>query len=138
MAVPVAIVVGSTIVAAGLFFGLRGREPVAAVPVALAPAPAPAPAPVSATPELVASQAKEAVAYHHGLLRERCPVPAGATGRVTLDVTFDPEGVQRARGMIDDQNNPPGFATCVNDSLPDLRVRPPGATTRVELELRLP
>jgi len=122
-------------VAAGLFFGLRGREPVAA---AVAVAPAPVSAPVSATPELVAAQAKEAVAYYHGLLRERCPARAGATGRVTLNVTFDPEGVQRARGMIDDRDDPPGFAICVNDSLPALRMPPPGAMTRVEFELRLP
>lgn len=137
MAVPVAIVVGSTIVAAGLVLGLRGQEPVAAVPVVPASV-AVAPAPVNATPELVASQAREAVAYQRGLLRERCPVPAGVTGRVTLDVTFDPEGVQRVRGMIDDRNNPPGFATCVNDSLPALRVPPPGVMTRVEFELHLP
>lgn len=146
MAVPVAIVVGCTIVAAGLFFGLRAREPVVAPPVSAPPLsappvaapPTPAPAPVGVARELVAAQAGEAIAYHRGLLRERCPVPAGATGHVTLDITFDADGVQRARGVIDDRDNPPGFAICVGDALPALLVPPPGATTRLELELRLP
>jgi len=109
---------------------------VVAPPVAVVPEPAPGP--VGAAPELVAAQAGEAAAYHRGLLRERCPLPAGATGRVTLDITFDAEGVQRARGVIDDRDNPPGFAVCVGDTLPALRVPPPGVTTRLEFELRLP
>lgn len=144
MMVPAAILIGCTIVAAGLFFGLRSMAPAPPGPVAVAsetaptPTPTPEPGPVVAR-EVVAQQAAEALAYHRGLLVERCRPPAGATLRYSLDVTFDPQGAQVSRGIREDRENPrTAVARCISEALPALSVPAPGAVTMVEVPLSLP
>jgi hypothetical protein len=142
MSTPTAIVIGSVIVAAGLYFGLRRPDPVAA---SVVPTVTPPPAPVQAIPPTVvpaatvARQASETLQYHRTLLRERCRPPAGTTARFTLNITFDAAGMQVIRGIVEARDNPPpGLGSCVNSTLPALRVPPPGAVTPVEVELSLP
>jgi hypothetical protein len=134
MSIPTAIVIGSVIVAAGLYFGLRRPDPVAA---SVVPTVTPPPAPVQAIPPTVVPAAT--LQYHRTLLRERCRPPAGTTARFTLNITFDAAGMQVIRGIVEARDNPPpGLGSCVNSTLPALRVPPPGAVTPVEVELSLP
>lgn len=140
---PTAIVIGSLIVAAGLYFGLRRPDPVPVAPP-LPTAPTPATPPATPPPPIVpaatvAAQASETLQYHRAMLRERCRPPAGTTARFTLNVTFDAAGVQVIRGIVEDRDNPPpGLGSCVNTTLPALRVPAPGAVTAIEVELVLP
>lgn len=135
---PAAILIGCTIVAVGLFFGMRSMAPGEPRPVAAEQVQVQ----VQAEPvarEVVARQAAEALAYHRGLLLERCRPPAGATLRYSLDVTFDPQGAQVSRGIREDRENPrTGVARCISEALPALMVPAPGAMMMVEVPLSLP
>lgn len=143
---PTAIVIGSVIVAAGLYFGLQQRPAPVAAPIAPPPAPtpvqptpAPIPTPTIVPAATVARQASETLEYHRALLRERCSPPAGTTARFTLNVTFDAAGTQVIRGIVEDRDNPPpGLGGCGNTTLPALRVPPPGAVTAIEVALTVP
>jgi hypothetical protein len=136
MSTSTAILIGSGIIAVGLFIGLgRMKE-----------RPEPEPAPLSDTPvvaptsrAVVAQQASEALAYQIGTLRSRCPPGSGEQHRYTLNVTFDPQGNEVMRGFVEDRQNPSSRITqCVIEVLTPLRVPAPGAVTSVEVPLVLP
>lgn len=142
MSTNAAIVLGSLIVAVGLFLGLRGRSPEVA-PVFAEPVErvGPAVAAVVAV-EVVTGQALEAVKYHHRALRERCylPVMQGEAAqrpvRMVLHVTFDARGEQLLRGVVERREAASAEVTrCVLEQLPSLRVPAPGGVVAVELPL---
>src|SRR5262245_55948606 len=116
LSTPTAILIGSVIIAAGLFFGLRERAPapppaapsgttVAAPQQPPQQAPAPPPAPPAVPREQVAKQVALALEKHRALLIEKCwkpsvekqPTPASA--KVTFNFTFDASGTMLARGL---------------------------------------
>ncbi len=150
-----AIVVGSLIVAMGLFFGLRAREPAPTVVREPAPTVTREPAGPSATvpgvPTVVAAagvvvaQASEALMYHRSALRERCYGPAVVgletppAVKMTFHLTFDAGGSQVVRGVTESRGTSiPEVTKCVLEQLPPLRVPAPGAVTQVDVVLDLP
>lgn len=148
---PTAIMIGSLIVAVGVYLGLRSSQPPtphepAPAPIASAPVPVPAAPVVPVVPrEVVARQATEALAYHRGLLMERCyrPLTRGAatspTAKYIFDVSFDAAGSQVIRGIRELRGNEvPELTRCVNELLPALAVPPPGAPVMVEIPLEFP
>lgn len=135
----IAIVVAGLLIAAGLFFGRRVEQ--VAVPVVPVPV---APQRSVASRSLVMRHAVEALAYVRPQLLARCYLPA-VVGEARppvefiFDLTFDAEGVQVMRGMVERRDMAIAAVTrCVADELPPLRVPAPGAVTMVEVTLRFP
>ena len=149
LAMPVAIVVAGLAIAAGLYFGLRAQAPVAPVvpaPVVTAPVvppPVVPPRPV-ASAEVVLRQATEALSYQRATLNDRCFRPAvvanpALTMELTFNVTFDAEGRQLARGVVETAGtSTPELTRCIGDLLAPLQVPAPGGTIMVEVPLRFP
>ena len=152
MSVPTAILLGSGLIAVSIFVGLRSQAPaLPAAPTAEPPVSAPVvpPAPVItqqvASRERVAQQASEALAYQRSALRDRCYRPAALVAGVglragwTLNVTFDAQGKQLARGMEEQRGtSTPALSECIGDQMQPLMVPPPGATIMVEIPLSFP
>jgi hypothetical protein len=152
MSVPTAILLASGLIAAGIFFGLRAQAPAPTTPTVVPPtvvpppvvAPTPEPAPV-ATSELVMQQAIEALSYQRTRLRDVCYRPAALAAGAplsavwTLNVTFDAQGNQLARGVVEHRGtSTPDLTTCIGKETQPLRVPPPGRTLMVEIPLRFP
>jgi hypothetical protein len=155
-----AILIAGALIAAGLFFGLRGREPPPASGPAVsvpgsgtlvsspAPTPPPAPpAPSAAAPDraIVMAAAMKELERHRAAVVEKCVKPALAQRpsppqiKLGFDVTFDPQGKQIARGVSEDrETRREGVSTCAMETLPELQVPAPGAHVRVELPWTLP
>lgn len=145
---PVAVVVAGLAVAAGLYFGLRAQAPAVAPVVTPPVAPPVVTPPVPARPvvgaDVVLRQASEALSYQRATLNDRCFRPAVvATPALTMEllfnVTFDAEGRQLARGVVETPGtSTPELTRCVSDLLAPLQVPAPGATIMVEVPLRFP
>lgn len=164
---PGAILIGSGLIALGLFFGLQGREeapppraapastaltaPNAAPPQRGAPvddrreAPPPGPAPAAASRADVAQQAAQALEAQRKRLVERCWKPSAArspqppTVRYVFNFTFDAEGRQAARGLSEDrETSRPDVTSCLNGALEALVIPAPGAPVQVEVPFSLP
>ena len=160
---PVAIFVGSVVIAAGLFFGVRsGRDQAPSIPLAAAPStisqpaatlpanstPPPREAPAAAAPvaarDVVTQQAQTALDRQKALLVDKCmrslPRPDGGPDevRLTFNVTFAADGSQLARGVSEQRGySRPEVTRCVTDSLQPLHISPPGANTQVDISLTL-
>jgi hypothetical protein len=163
---PAAILIGSAVIAAALFFGLQQRHDphpderpqapppasgavseAAARPRARAPEPAappPAPSP-GASREVVTQQAGKALGAHRAALVKRCWEPAVAkapeprTIRYVFNLAFDAAGREVARGVIEDRETARIDVTrCVGENLPPIEVPPPGAVISVEVPFSLP
>lgn len=156
---PAAIVVGSGLIALGLYFGLAARpvaptaqpEPGAltsakAEPGALTSAKAePSTVPKPIDPSVTEAAAQQALDALKPTLIEACWKPAlaanpePAEARWTYDVTFDTKGVAIARGISDVRGMERGdVASCLRTQPMRLRVPPPPVNTRVTLQLSLP
>ncbi len=147
--IPLAIVIAGGAIAAGLYFGLReqgrAREQMPAPAQVLAPTSAQVP--VSARAQVasegqVLQQAVESLAYQRALLRARCYQPAlaqqpGMTMALRFDVTFDGQGREVTRGVIEEQSTS-ALTSCVTQEMTPLRVPAPGGVVRVEVPLRFP
>lgn len=138
--------------ALAVFFGLRGLAPggpaaqpapPAAEAAPLAP-PAPPPAPVV---DITVSQqhVANALAYHRGALRQDCYLPAVfgeeplPTVAFEFNFTFDPEGVQVARGLVEARGTSrPEITQCVLEKLPPLRIPRPGQVVAATVPLSFP
>jgi hypothetical protein len=143
---PVAIVVAGLAIAAGLYFGLRAQAPVLPPPVVVAPpvvAPVVPPRPVAGA-DVVLRQATEALSYQRATLNDRCFRPAlvakpELTMELLFNVTFDAEGRQLARGVVETPGtSTPALTRCIGDLLQPLQVPAPGGTIMVEVPLRFP
>ncbi|WP_437670017.1 hypothetical protein [Sorangium sp. So ce131] len=164
-----AILLGSAMIAAAVYLGLRhgpaareteAREPEARelearrderAPGADAPArsatPAPdaTPAPSAAPRDEVARRAVEALEAHRAALTQRCYTPAMAAQpdrpvvKYIFNITFDAQGRQIARGVIEDRETArPEVTACLATALPPLSIPPPGARVRVDVPFSLP
>ncbi|AUX45071.1 hypothetical protein SOCE26_065520 [Sorangium cellulosum] len=159
-----AILLGSAMIAAAVYLGLRhgpsARDPEAHDPAARrderapgadAPAPGATPAPSatparSATPrDEVARRAAEALEAHRAALMQRCYTPAIAAQperpvvKYVFNITFDAQGRQVARGVIEDRETArPEVTACLGTALPPLSIPPPGARVRVDVPFSLP
>ena len=167
LSTPTAILLGSAMIAAAIYLGLRhgpagvatdprpagsapsqpaeaasSAGPAQRAPGAVAPAPQPAP---SVPRDEVARQAARALDAHRPALIERCYKPAvaaqpGPRGvRYVFNLTFDAQGRQIARGIIEDHEaSRPEVTACLVAALPPVAVAPPGANVRVDVPFSLP
>ncbi|WP_437934413.1 hypothetical protein [Sorangium sp. So ce341] len=189
LSTPTAILLGSAMIAAAVYLGLRhGPASVAPDPRAAAgdashrgePAPpagaaerapgegapaaqrapgegapaaqrapgegAPAAQRAPAVPrEEVARQAARALDARRPALVERCYKPAIAAQpaprevKYVFNLTFDAQGRQIARGIIEDREaSRPDVTACLATALPPVAVEPPGASVRVDVPFSLP
>ncbi|WP_437332252.1 hypothetical protein [Sorangium sp. So ce394] len=167
LSTPTAILLGSAMIAAAVYLGLRhGPAAVAPDPRAAAgdashrgePAPpagaaerapgerAPAAQRAPAVPrEEVARQAARALEARRPALVERCYKPAIAARpaprevKYVFNLTFDAQGRQIARGIIEDREaSRPDVTACLATALPPVAVEPPGASVRVDVPFSLP
>lgn len=129
----------------GLFFGLRHAAPPAPTspPPALAPTAAPTPPPLDL--ETSRRHAGNALAYHRDALRQDCYLPAASAESTPpalayeLNYTFDAEGLQIARGLIEARGpSRPAVTQCVLARLPALRIPAPRQIVTVTLPLAFP
>lgn len=125
-------------IALGLFFGLRNlapRDPASLLvgpPAGEAPSPLPAPLPVI-DPAVSQRQIADALGRHHARLREECYLPrvvgdaSPPALRFELNFTFDPAGLQIARGLVEiGETSLPEVTKCLLARLPPLQIPPPG------------
>ncbi|CAN95462.1 hypothetical protein predicted by Glimmer/Critica [Sorangium cellulosum So ce56] len=156
LSTPTAILLGSAMIAAAVYLGLRhGPAGVPADPRPAGGAPSPpadaasAAAAPSAGPGVprdeVATQAARALEAHRPALIERCYKPAVAAQpaprevKYVFNLTFDAQGRQLARGIIEDREaSRPEVTACLVDALPPVAVAPPGANVRVDVPFSLP
>lgn len=151
LALPAAIVVGSAILGASIYLGLR-HAPASPAPASapegssppLAPPPAPSPSPAEPVGDRVYRQAQAALDGLRPALVKACWTPPGpgepAAVLVTYDVTFGADGGIVALGISEQRD---AFRTSVAECLrkqprPALPVDPPGQGVRVVLGLPLP
>ncbi|WP_437791379.1 hypothetical protein [Sorangium sp. So ce693] len=155
LSTPTAILLGSAMISAAVYLGLRhgpAGVPTEPRPVVGAPwQPADAVSSAGAAPapsvprEQVAMQAARALEAHRPALIERCYKPAAAARpaprgvKYIFNLTFDARGRQLARGIIEDREaSSPEVTACVVDALPAVAVPPPGANVRVDVPFSLP
>ena len=152
-----AILLGSVIIALGLYFGLQ-RKP-AAPPSPVVPVMVDAPRAPTAVPEPerpaaaaarvdhseVVKQVEAALAKHKKVLVEKCFAPSLAknpepkTVSYTFNYTFDASGKQIARGTIESrESSRPDVTQCVSQNLPAIEVPPPGQSTTVDVKFVMP
>lgn len=163
LSTPTAILLGSAMISAAVYLGLRhgpagvptDPRPAAGAPWQPADAassagpasrarPPHAPAP-SVPRDEVAMQAARALEAHRPALIERCYKPAVAARpaprgvKYVFNLTFDAQGRQLARGIIEDREaSSPAVTACVAAALPAVAVAPPGANVRVDVPFSLP
>ncbi|XXX73065.1 hypothetical protein WMF30_35990 [Sorangium sp. So ce134] len=172
LSTPTAILLGSAMIAAAVYLGLRhGPAAVAPDPRAAGgaashrgePAPPAGPAESARAPgegeparprqtrapsvprDEVARQAARALDAHRPALVERCYKPAIAAQpaprevKYVFSLTFDAQGRQLARGVIEDrETSRPEVTACLVAALPPVAVEPPGASVRVDVPFSLP
>ncbi|WP_437964353.1 hypothetical protein WMF04_32155 [Sorangium sp. So ce260] len=169
LSTPTAILLGSAMIAAAVYLGLRhGPAAVPPDPRAAEGAPsrrgepassagpaerarasgegAPAPQRAPSVPrEEVARQAARALDAHRPALVERCYRPAVAAQpaprevKYVFNLTFDAQGRQIARGVIEDrETSRPEVTTCLLAALPPVAVAPTGSSVRVDVPFSLP
>ncbi|WP_437923978.1 hypothetical protein WMF37_33725 [Sorangium sp. So ce291] len=164
LSTPTAILLGSAMIAAAVYLGLRhgpaavapdarpadAAPPVEAGPGASAPpaerAAAPAPQSAKVVPrDEVARQAALALDAHRQALVDRCYKPAIAAKpepravKYVFNITFDAGGRQIARGLIEDQETArPEVTACLVAALPPVAIPAPGANVRVDVPFSLP
>lgn len=146
-----AILLGSGIIALGLYFGLRSSKsdvppmlPRAGPAVDRAPLTPAKPAPIVDKAK-VAKDAAAALGKHKKALTETCVAPALAkkpdppTVKYLFNITFDAAGRPIARGVVEDRaTSRPEVLTCISDNFPVIQVPPPGQSVLVDVPLELP
>lgn len=152
---PIAILIGSVIIALAVVFGplLRpapaDRAPVvASVPVSQNPAPkSPEHPPAAALPskEVVTAEATKALEKYRNEIIERCWKPAVAVQpdppavKLMWSFTFDATGQQAARGAREARGaSRPDIRDCLDEIVKQVTISPPGAVVQVEVPLALP
>jgi len=155
-----AILIGSCVIALGLYLGLNGRNqaPVPVPNVAVAPtsevpaAPAPvavAPKPVVPSPSVdkkrVIEEASASLDKHKKALSEKCLAPSLAKKpdpskvKYIFNITFDANGKVIARGVTEDRETARSeVLACVSANFPELQVSPLGQSVLVDVPLELP
>jgi hypothetical protein len=130
-------VIAGALVGIGTYFGLRANG-------ARSPSEAPA-VPALPARNVLLQQVKDALDAQRAMLTEKCWAPAikdqpgpHEIGYV-FDFTFDPQGRQIMRGMIENRSTArPVVTSCVADALLPIMIPAPGASVRIEVPFRLP
>lgn len=158
---PISIVLAGSLIGVGLFYGLRerGAAPPVEVPVLEAgarrgeapttpglqtapEAPASAAAPRSAEPAAAKRAAELALEGQRATVVAACIPPAARSGRasrLSINLTFDANGKQIARGIIAERNDPRReLAVCATDALPALEIPAQNAPAAVDVVWSLP
>lgn len=150
-----AILLGSVIIAIGLYLGLQHRP--AAPPPAPVGADAPRAQPAATEPDRAApaaaltdrsevlKQVEAELAKHRKMLTDRCLAPSLAqkpepkSVSYVFNYTFDASGKQITRGVIENrESSRPDVTRCVTENLPMIEVPPPGQSTPVDVPFVLP
>lgn len=150
---PTAILIGSAIVAVGLYLGLQGSggppsAPPPAPTVHAAPPPkepiAPPRPAVRASRDEVTRQAANALEGQRARIVERCWKPSvakqaqPASVKYVFNYTFSAEGHQIGRGVSEDRATArPDVTACMVGMLEPLSIPPPGANASVDIPLEL-
>jgi len=132
--IPLAIVFGCALIAAALFFGLRSQKS-ANVPPELAPAPH------AADLDAIRKAVETQLEADRTRLTARCDALDGGPQPLhwTLDLTFDAQGNQLARGVVEERGaSRPEATACLTHELPSLTIPAQGVSGHVEVPLSLP
>ncbi len=166
LATPIAILVGSAMIALGLYFGLRERLPgdapvgatasASSVAASVTPSAAAPPVlektapPVAAAPSieprtLAEADAQKAVASLGQTIRTQCFDPhksdpgAPRSVKFTYSGGFDANGVEIARALSEDRAaRLPAISQCARELPMTLRIAPPGTNVNVTLVIEVP
>lgn len=149
--IPAAILVGSALIGAGLYFGLRARPPVSPASATARSAPptptlwaTPEKVPVTLRPGDLDKRVLAALEVHRAALVTRCWEPAAAeqpelaVARFTFNYTFAADGTQRGRGVEVDRTTSPELTACVLRELPALKIAPIGRPMTAKVVFQLP
>jgi hypothetical protein len=149
---PISILLGCSIVATGLFLGLRERSPARPEETAAStrgagdargapPAPPATPAP-TADRAAAARAAEAALEAQRAAIVARCIPPdakGGGPSRLHINITFDASGTQIMRGVVPERTDPRReLAGCVTDALPSLTIPPQASSVALDLVWTLP
>lgn len=155
LATPVAILVGCSLIALAIYFGLRSQptavpegrtstEPsTTAPPTPASSEPRPTPTPSSGTTDEERATAEAALATLKSELSKTCwrDLPERAPrARFVFQSTFGPDGREIARGISDVRGlEAPKVGACLRRQPLELRLDPaPGRRVRFDLTLELP
>jgi hypothetical protein len=144
LSTPVAILLGSVVIALGVYFGLRAQRTDEPAPSAAPPQPSASPPPSPATARLRVEPKELDKLVAKALERQREQLHAtcgtdGGTVTLTLDFRFDSDGSQRARGVREHRGTPaPELTACILKALPPLKLRPLGQPMKTSVELAFP
>lgn len=163
---PASIVLGGSVIAAGVYFGLSARPPsnfattsstvsnlaestasattataspaLAAIPAATGVSPVIAAAADAAAREaLVAEKAKTFVPKCWKPALEKTPRPDFV--KFKLNIAFDAQGKEIGRALVEDRNAPrPDVSRCIAEQTLGLRIPPPGVPVNVLIPLEFP
>ena len=140
--VPLAVLVGSSLIAIAVFFGLRGRAPV--------PAPAPVAGPVTASTEppiersVVERAVQNALESQKSLFIERCWAPSAklaplpATSGYAFELHIDENGHEVARGISESDGARADVAKCMRLIVAPVTVPAPRQRVVARVRLELP
>jgi len=151
---PISILVGSGIIAAGLFFGLRARPSATVTATATldrgsaTPAPTPPPAP-SSDPSIVKKAVADiAAAIQAEKVKTFVPKcwtplvakqPQPATSRLVISTSFNAEGKEVIRGVSEERGKSRAdVAGCVRDLPIGLTIPAPGVIVNAEIPVEFP
>jgi hypothetical protein len=158
---PVAVLIGSVVIAFGLYFGLSARQPQAPSPTTAGPtaptAPAastdtrqtaqPQPPPALASADIPAATAAVTAALEkqRKVAVEKCWAPSAKTQpdpasvKYGFNFNFGPDGKQVTRGITEPRGgNRPGVVNCMQAELGPIEIPAQGQPVAVEVELTLP
>lgn len=153
-----AILMGSVIIACGLYFGLRNDnrgnsgnydgQPARPIATSSVDQPAlvqPAKPLPSVDKTRVIREAAIVLGTHKKSLTEKCLAPSLAKKpdppnvKYTFNITFDAAGNIVARGVMEDRaTSRPEVLECINDNFPVVRLPPLGQTVLVDVPFELP
>lgn len=156
---PVAVLIGSVIIALAVLFGPLLRPTPTGRPAASAPARTAVQPPLNEAPpagvsspagavisrEAVTAEVVHALEQSRKQIIERCWKPAALANpeppmvKLTFNFTFDPAGQQAARGAREARGaSRPEIRECLDDIVKLVTISPPGAVVQVEVPFTLP
>jgi hypothetical protein len=152
------VLIGSVVIAVGLYLGLSARQPQAPSPTAAAPAASagstdakqtaqahPPPALKSADIPAATGAVKAALEKQKKIAVEKCWAPSAKTQpepasvKYGFNFNFGPDGKQVTRGITEPRgSNRPGVVNCMQAELGPIEIPAQGQPVAVEVELTLP
>jgi hypothetical protein len=142
LSTPAAILVGSVVIAAALYLGLRSFAPVPVAPATSSSQSALPPivssVPVTWTPAALRRVVQAELERHRQPLTAAC-LPDGGVVRLTFNFTIAADGHQLSRGVSEERDaGSPEVTACVLERLSPLKVRPLGQKMKIDVRFVLP